>query len=75
LNPWPGGGHDLLPSLRARDDPNAENTINAALRHLSYRGEEHPLSARRRQINRLPSATRARGEHAFHVVKRLWGFT
>src|SRR6185312_551698 len=24
---------------------------------------------------RLRSATRARGEHAFHVVKRLWGFT
>ena len=34
-----------------------------------------PLSAYHRQINRLRSATRARGEHAFHVVKRLWGFT
>jgi IS5 family transposase len=33
-----------------------------------------PLSARWRAINRARSRTRARGEHAFHVVKRLWGF-
>lgn len=35
----------------------------------------HPLSAAQRRLNRLRSATRARGEHAFHVVKCLWGFT
>jgi IS5 family transposase len=34
-----------------------------------------PLSRLERRLNRLRSATRARGEHAFHVVKRLWGFT
>lgn len=34
-----------------------------------------PLSARWRGINRARSRTRARGEHPFHVVKRLWGFT
>jgi len=34
-----------------------------------------PLTAYQRHLNRLRSATRARGEHAFHVVKRLWGFT
>lgn len=33
-----------------------------------------PLTARQRAINRIRSSTRARGEHAFHVVKRLWGF-
>jgi IS5 family transposase len=33
-----------------------------------------PLSAHQRRLNRMRSATRARGEHAFHVVKRLWGF-
>jgi IS5 family transposase len=33
------------------------------------------LSERWRAINRARSRTRARGEHAFHVVKRLWGFT
>ena len=34
-----------------------------------------PLTAHDRKLNRLRSSTRARGEHAFHVVKRLWGFT
>src|SRR5262245_66436247 len=32
-----------------------------------------PLSARWRAINRARSRTRARGEHPFHVVKRLLG--
>jgi IS5 family transposase len=35
----------------------------------------HPLSVYHRRVNRLRSATRARGEHAFRVVKHLWGFT
>ena len=34
----------------------------------------HPLTDYQRLINRLRSRCRARGEHAFHVVKRLWGF-
>jgi len=33
-----------------------------------------PLSEHWRRINRSRSRVRARGEHAFHVVKRLWGF-
>jgi transposase, IS5 family len=33
-----------------------------------------PLTARWRAINRTRSRTRARGEHPFHVIKRLWGF-
>ncbi len=35
---------------------------------------QRPLSARWRMINRARSRTRARGEHAFRVVKQLWGF-
>lgn len=35
----------------------------------------HPVSARWRAINQARSRTRARGEHAFHVVKTLWRFT
>jgi IS5 family transposase len=34
-----------------------------------------PLSKRWRKINQARSRVRARGEHAFHVVKTLWGFT
>jgi len=33
-----------------------------------------PLSTYWRKINRSRSRVRARGEHAYHVVKRLWGF-
>jgi transposase, IS5 family len=33
-----------------------------------------PLTAYQRQLNRLRSAIRARGEHAFRVIKCLWGF-
>jgi IS5 family transposase len=35
---------------------------------------KHPVSERWRQINQSRSRVRARGEHGFHVVKRLWGF-
>lgn len=34
-----------------------------------------PLTEHQKHINRIRSSSRARGEHAFHVVKRLWGFT
>jgi IS5 family transposase len=33
-----------------------------------------PLNWKWRQINRARARIRARGEHPFHVVKRLWGF-
>lgn len=36
---------------------------------------KHPLSPRWRTINRARSRVRACGEHAFGVVKHLWGFT
>jgi IS5 family transposase len=46
---------------------------------LRYRVNRRPswkrkLNEQQRAINRARSRTRARGEHAFHVVKRLWGF-
>lgn len=37
--------------------------------------EQHPVSAYWRGINRARSRVRARGEHAFQVVKTLWRFT
>jgi IS5 family transposase len=36
---------------------------------------QRPLTAHQRFINRCRSKARARGEHAFNVVKRLWGFS
>jgi IS5 family transposase len=37
--------------------------------------QSHPLTEWQKLINRARSRVRARGEHAFHVVKRLWGFS
>jgi len=36
--------------------------------------KKNPLSDHEKAINRSRSRHRARGEHAFHIVKRLWGF-
>lgn len=36
---------------------------------------KRPLTEQQQAINRTRSRHRARGEHPFHVVKRLWGFT
>lgn len=35
---------------------------------------KQPLGARRQQINRVRSRSRARGEHPLRVIKQLWGF-
>lgn len=35
---------------------------------------KRPLNDRWKTINRSRSRVRARGEHGYHVVKRLWGF-
>jgi transposase, IS5 family len=42
---------------------------------VNRRRTQRPLSERWRLINRARSRTRARGEHAFRVIKQLWGFT
>lgn len=42
---------------------------------INRRGSKwRPLSAHQRRINRARSRVRACGEHAFRVVKQLWGF-
>jgi IS5 family transposase len=42
---------------------------------INRRPARKPLNEYQRFINRRRSAARARLEHAFHVVKHLWGFT
>jgi transposase, IS5 family len=48
----------------------------AGMRYRVNRRPSHSrkLNEQQRAVNRIRSRTRARGEHAFHVVKRLWGF-
>ena len=41
---------------------------------INRRPSRRPLSKRWWMINRARSRTRARGEHAFRIVKQLWGF-
>lgn len=51
-------------------------TVSGIRYRINRRGTRtRPLSERQKLSNRLRSRARARGEHAFHVVKRLWGFT
>jgi len=43
---------------------------------MNRRGSRNkPLTGYQRFINRCRSVARARVEHAFHVIKHLWGFT
>ena len=54
-----------------------QHCLHAGIRYRVNRrppSQHHPLSEYQRTINRARSRCRARGEHAFHVVKRLWGF-
>ncbi len=49
---------------------------SSGIYRINRRGNRgHKLTRTERAINRIRSATRARAEHAFHVVKNLWGFT
>ena len=42
---------------------------------VNRRGTHHrPLTDHQKKVNQSRSRTRARGEHAFRIVKRLWGF-
>jgi transposase, IS5 family len=52
---------------------------SATARGIRYRinrrgSSAKPLTDHQLFINQVRSRARARGEHAFHVVKRLWGF-
>ncbi|MDQ6777204.1 MAG: IS5 family transposase [Actinomycetota bacterium] len=57
-------------------EPDRQAAEAAGLRYRVNRRPttQHPLTARWKAINRARSRVRARGEHAYHVVKRLWGF-
>ena len=50
-------------------------TARAIRYRINRRGTSaKPLTDHQRYINQVRSKARARGEHAFHVVKHLWGF-
>ena len=48
---------------------------NGVKYRVNRRGtHHHPLTEHQKKINQSRSRTRARGEHAFRIVKQLWGF-
>jgi IS5 family transposase len=71
------GGERALYGDRAywsEDDRQAAEAAGVRYR-VNRRGtKQRPVSERWRKINQARSRIRARGEHAFHVVKTLWGF-
>jgi IS5 family transposase len=71
------GGERVLYGDRAYWSEGVRQQCRArGMRYRVQRRATHgsPLSAHWEAINRSRSRVRARGEHAFHVVKRLWGF-
>lgn len=58
-------------------EPDRQAAEAAGIRYRVNRRptKQHPLTERWKRINRARSRVRARGEHAYHVVKHLWGFT
>jgi len=58
------------------NEAHRQSARDAGVRYrINRRPTTRPLTEHQRFINRLRSRARARCEHVFHVVKRLWGFT
>jgi transposase, IS5 family len=61
-------------AYRSKADRRSFQSVSVRYR-MNRRGRRKaPLSERAKRINREYSRVRARVEHPFHVVKRLWGF-
>ena len=72
-----GAEHELYGDQAYWSEDHRQHCKHAGIRYRVNRRpatQHHPLSEYQRTINRARSRCRARGEHAFHVVKRLWGF-
>jgi transposase, IS5 family len=71
-----GGERELYGDQAYWSEDHRQQCGHAGIRYrVNRRGHlQRPLTEHERRINRSRSRHRARGEHAFHVVKRLWGF-
>ena len=73
-----GAEHELYGDQAYWCEDHRQQCKHAGIRYRVNRRprtQYHPLTEYQRMINRARSRCRSRGEHAFHVVKRLWGFT
>jgi IS5 family transposase len=72
-----GQEHELYGDQAYWSEDHRQHCREAGIRYRvnrRARNQHHPLTAYQKTINRSRSRRRARGEFAFHVVKRLWGF-
>src|SRR5262249_58411490 len=71
---WSGAGDFWRPGVLEGSRRQAFTAYGIRYR-VNRRPSQRPLTQRWRLINQARSRTRACGEHAFRVVKQLWGFT
>jgi IS5 family transposase len=71
-----GRERDLYGDQAYWSEPHRQHWVASGGRYrVNFKAPRHArLTAAQRRANRRRSQQRARGEHAFHVVKRLWGF-
>jgi IS5 family transposase len=72
-----GGEREVFGDQAYWSESHRQGALKRGIRYrINRRGSRSkPLTEYQRFINRCRSSARARGEHAFHVVKCLWGFT
>jgi len=71
-----GEEREVLGDQAYWNESHRQSAQAAGIRYrINRRPARRPLNDYQRFINRRRSAARARVEHVFHVVKRLWGFT
>ena len=72
-----GGEREVFGDQAYWCEAHRQSALSRGIRYrINRRGNHgHKLTRYERTLNRIRSATRARAEHAFHVVKNLWGFT
>jgi len=71
-----GGESEIFGDQAYWKEADRQRFLDAGVRYrVNRRGTFHrPLTDHQKTINQSRSRTRARGEHAFRIVKRLWGF-
>lgn len=71
-----GGEREIFGDQAYWKEADRQRFVAAGIKYrVNRRGtKQRPLTDYQKKINRSRSRTRARGEHAFRIVKRLWGF-
>jgi IS5 family transposase len=70
-----GAEREVLGDQAYWNEMHRQAALSKGIRYrINRRPGRKPLTEHQRWINQRRSASRARVEHVFHVIKRLWGF-